>query len=215
MTDLAAPFAPTAPDRPDPQPFEGSSVHPAIHAGKWILADLCSTLLFVGLYALTGSVYLATGLGILAGLSQIAYLKLRRARIDAMQWMSLCLVLLFGAASLLTHDPRFVMLKPCLIYVAIGSVMLKPGWMIRYAPPIALIWSADLIKTFGQAWAGLMFLTSALNLLMVVHGDPRLWAVFIGVFPIASKLLLFAVQYAVTRTVVIARMRAARAPTGD
>ncbi len=198
MTDLAAPFAPRAPGRPDdPKPTEGSSVHPAVHAGKWILLDLCSTLLFVGLYALTGSVFLATGLGILAGLAQIAYLKLRRARIDAMQWMSLCLVLVFGAASLLTHDPRFV--------------MLKPGWMTRYAPPVALTWSADLIRAFGYAWAGLMFLTSALNLVMVVHGDPRLWAVFIGVFPIASKIALFAVQYAVTRRVVIARMRAERA----
>ena len=39
--------------------------------------------------------------------------------------------------ALLTDDPRFVMLKPTLIYCIVGTVMLKPGWMTRYLPPIA------------------------------------------------------------------------------
>ena len=76
------------------------------------------------------------------GFAQIAYLKLRRSPIDAMQWMSLGLVVVFGGASLLTHDPRFIMFKPTLIYVAIGAVMLKRGWMTRYMPPVALPWGA-------------------------------------------------------------------------
>jgi hypothetical protein len=59
-----------------------------------------------------------------------------------------------------------------------------------------------------------MFLTGALNLVLVVHGDPKTWAWFIGVFPIASKLALFAVQYFVTRVIVTGRMRAAAAVAG-
>ena len=51
---------------------EGSRVHPIVHAGKWIVADLFSTLLFVGLYAVTHSVYVATGLAIAAGVAQLA-----------------------------------------------------------------------------------------------------------------------------------------------
>ncbi len=186
---------------------EGSRIHPIIHAGKWIAADLFSTLLFVALYAVTHSVYAATGLSIAAGLGQIAYLKLRRSPIDAMQWMSLGLVVVFGGASLVTHDPRFVMLKPTLIYVVVGMVMLKPGWMVRYMPPMALQWSRDVVVAFGYVWAGIMFLTAALNLALVVNGDPKLWAWFIGVFPIASKLALFAVQYLTTRMIVVGRMR--------
>jgi intracellular septation protein A len=186
---------------------EGSRLHPIIHAGRWILADLFSTLLFVTLYAVTHSVYAATGLAIAAGLLQIAYLKLRRSPIDAMQWMSLGLVVVFGGASLVTHDPRFIMLKPTLIYVVVGVVMLKPGWMVRYMPPIALHWSRDVVVAFGYVWAGMMFLTAALNLVLVANGDPKLWAWFIGVFPIASKLALFAVQYLTTRVIVIGRRR--------
>ena len=187
---------------------DGPRVHPIVHAGKWLAADLFSTLLFVALYALTHSVYVATALAIAGGVGQIAWLRLRGAAIDAMQWVSLGLVVVFGGASLMTHDARFIMLKPTLIYAAIGAVMLRPGWMIRYQPPLALRWSGDVANAFGYVWAGLMFVTGALNLVLVAQGDPKLWAWFIGVVPLASKLALFAVQYLTTRFVVRSRMRA-------
>jgi intracellular septation protein A len=188
---------------------EGGRVHPLFHAGKWIAADLFSTLLFVGLYAVTHSVYAATGLAIAAGVGQIAWLKLRRQPIDLMQGMSLGLVVVFGGASLITHDPRFVMLKPTLIYIAVGAVMMKKGWMTRYMPPIALRWSRDVSVAFGYVWAGMMFLTAALNLVLVAYGDPKLWAVFLGVVPLGSKLALFAVQYLTIRAITIVRVRRA------
>jgi intracellular septation protein A len=204
-------FAMTVTDQTLPEPAaetEGSGVHPLIHAGKWLVADLFSTLSFVALYALTHSVYVATGLAIALGVAQIAWLKLRRSPIDAMQWMSLGLVVVFGGASLMTRDPRFVMLKPTIIYAVIGAVMLKPGWMVRYMSPVVLRWGRDVVTGFGYAWAGMMFLTGALNVALVVHGDPKLWAWWIGVFPVASKIALFAVQYLTTRIVVRSRMQA-------
>ena len=185
------------------------AVHPLFHAGKWLLADLLSTLLFVGVYAATHSVLVATALGVAVGIGQIGYLRLRRSPIDAMQWMSLGLVIVFGAASLITRDPRFVMLKPTLIYCVVGTVMLKPGWMTRYMPPIALAFSRDVVVVFGYLWAGMMFATAALNLGLVAHGDTQLWAWFLGVFPLGSKVALIGVQYGVTRWIVIRRMRAA------
>jgi intracellular septation protein len=192
---------------------EGSRVHPIVHAGKWLAADLFSTLLFAGLYWVTGSVFVATGLALVAGVAQMAWLKLRGAPIDAMQWMSLTLVLVFGGASLITHDPHFIMFKPTLLYAAVGVVMLRwPGWIVRYQPPVTLRWSRDVAMRFGYVWAGLMFGTGALNLALVVHGDSKLWVWFLGVFPIASKLALFAAQYALTRLIVVRRMRAAGVP---
>lgn len=211
MTAAAESLSNAVPPSDSSAELEGSRVHPIVHAGKWLAADLFSTLSFVVLYALTHSVYVATGLAIAAGVAQIAYLKARRAPIDAMQWLSLGLVVVFGGASLLTHDPRFVMLKPTLIYAVIGAVMLKPGWIVRYMPPVSLVWARDVANVFGYVWAGLMFATGALNLVLALHGDPKLWAWYIGVFPIASKLALFAVQYLTTRVVVVARRRAGAA----
>jgi intracellular septation protein A len=208
---LSIPTASTPPDPAlggAPVQTEGSEIHPLIHAGRWLLADMFSTLTFVGIYAVTHSVSVATALGIALGLGQIAYLKIRRAPIDAMQWMSLGLVVVFGAASLFTHDPRFIMFKPTLIYAAIGAVMLKRGWLARYMSGVVLTWARDVATAFGYVWAAMMFLTGALNVAFVMNGDTKLWAVFIGVFPIASKLVLFGVQYLITRAVVVRRIRA-------
>jgi len=52
-----------------------------------------------------------------------------------------------------------------------------------------------------------MYLTGALNLTLALAGDTKAWAWFMGVFPLASKLALFAVQYLTTRFIVMARMR--------
>ncbi len=184
-------------------------VHPLLYAGKWLLADLLSTLVFVGLFALTHNVYASTGLAIAIGIGQIAYLKHRATPIDAIQWLSLGLVTVLGGASLVMQDPRFIMVKPTLIYCAIGAVMLRRGWLNRYMPPVALQWSGDVAIVFGYAWAGMMFTTAALNLLLLAYGTPALWALFLSTFPLASKLGLFGVQYVTTRFITIRRMRAA------
>ena len=189
-------------------------LHPLVHAGRWIAIDLLSTLIFVALFALTHSVFAATGLAVAGGVAHIAWLKLRRAPVDAMQWMSLGLVVVFGGASLATHDPRFIMFKPTLIYAAIGAVMLRRGWMNRYIPPVALAWSADVTVVFGYIWAALMFASGAANLYLAIHGDPKTWAWFLGVFPLTSKLALFTVQYLTTRFIVLGRRRAARGGGG-
>ena len=54
------------------------------------------------------------------GVAQIGWEFAREKPIDAMQWMSLFLVVGSGAATLFTDDPRFVMVKPSL-----GSVRPK------------------------------------------------------------------------------------------
>jgi len=184
-------------------------VHPLLYAGKWIAADLLSTLVFVGFFALTHSAAASTGLAIAIGVGQIIYLKRRGMTIDPIQWLSLGLVTVLGGAALVTQDPRFIMLKPTFIYCAVGAVMLRRGWLNRYMPPVALQWSGDVAIFFGYAWAGMMFTTAALNLLLLAYGTPALWAVFLSTFPIASKLGLFAVQYVTTRVITIRRMRAA------
>lgn len=184
--------------------------HPLIHAGKWLLADLLSTLTFVALYALTGSIYAATGLAIALGAGQIITLKFRGRPVDAMQWLSLCLVIVFGGATLLTRDPVFVMLKPSLIYTALGAVMLRRGWMNRYIQGLASTYGADVTTIFGYAWSGLMFATAGANLIVACYASTGTWAKFITVFPIGSKIALVGVQYVLTRTIVRRRIRASR-----
>ncbi len=181
--------------------------HPLFHAGKWLLSDVLSTLAFVALYSITKSIYVATGFAIALGVSQIAYAKFRGQGIDVMQWLTLGLVIVFGGAALLTRDPRFIMVKPTLIYAAVGCVMLKPGWMNRYVtPPIAAA-GGDIVFAFGYIWSGLMFATAGANLIFAIYASPQVWAWFLGVFPLGSKLVMVPIQYLTMRVVIRRRIR--------
>ena len=84
-------------------------------AARLLLLDLASTIFFVVLFFVTHDVILSVGLGIALGLAQIATRFARRKPIDAMEWLSLFLVVAAGTATLLTDDPRFLLLKPSVI----------------------------------------------------------------------------------------------------
>ena len=101
-------------------------------AARLLLLDLASTLFFLVVYLLTHNTILAVGLGIALGLAQIGTQFIRGKPIHAMEWLSLVLIIAAGIATLLTHDPRFVLFKPSVIYAIVGGVMCKPGWLNRY-----------------------------------------------------------------------------------
>ncbi len=195
--------------RPGP-PNATPRVHPLVHAGKFLVADLASTLVFVALYAVTHSIFTAAGVAIALGLGRILYLALRGIPIDAMQWLSLLLVVAFGGATLLTRNPIFVMLKPTIVYAAIGSVMLRRGWMNRYMDPIARTYGSDVTTVFGYLWATLLFATGAANLGFALLAGPVVWAWFVGIVPLATKLAMVIVQYVVTQRIIRRRIAVAQ-----
>lgn len=180
-------------------------------AALFLLEDLLSTVVFMGLIGTTHDVTLATGGAIAVGLGQVILCVIRRKPLNAMQWLSLGLVVVMGGATLLTHDARFVMVKPTLVLTAVGVVMLKPGWMNRYLPAIVTDNAPRLGVTFGYIWAGMMFATAALNLAVAFTTDPRTWALVMSTVPLASKIALFLIQYATMRVLVGRKVRAARA----
>ena len=118
----------------------------------------------------------------------------------------------FCAATLLTADPRFVMLKPSVIYAVVGVVMLKRGWMNRYLPPIAMELVSDVAIVFGYLWSALMFVSAALNVFVATHWDVATWAWFMSIYGIASKIGLFLVSFA-TMKFIGKRRRAKQAVT--
>lgn len=170
-------------------------------AGRAILLDLASTLFFLLLFALTGSVPLSVALGIALAAVQIGWRLLRRERIDALQWVSLLVVAASGAATLFTRDPRFVMLKPSVIYLLVGWAMLQKGWMLRYLPARAIQLVPDLAVAAGYAWAGLMGFSALLNITLAMTCPILTWGTAMTVWGIGSKLALFLLQYGVMRYV--------------
>ena len=174
-------------------------------SGKLLLLDLASTLLFLIVYLATKNVTLAVVLGMALGIAQIGWQFARRKPIDTMQWLSLFLILGTGAATLITNDPRFVMIKPTVIYTVVGIVMLKPGWMNRYLPAVAIEMVPDIAFVFGFVWAGLMFFSAGLNLLVALNFSVITWAAFMSIYGIVSKLALFLIGFVTMRTIGVRR----------
>jgi intracellular septation protein len=178
-----------------------------LRAGKLLLLDMAATLFFLVLYLLTHNVALSVVLGMALGAAQIGWQLIRRKPIDTMQWMSLFLVLGAGTITLITNDPRFVMVKPSVIYLIVGVVMLKRGWMNRYLPPVAIELVPDIAVIFGYVWSGLMFFSAILNVIVALNFSVVTWSVAMSIYGIVSKTVLFLIGYATMRTVAVARRR--------
>ena len=179
-----------------------------LHAGRALLSDLASTLFFFALYALTGNIILSVAAGMALAAGQIGWQFAHKKPVDALQWVSLVVVMASGTATLVTHNPAFVMLKPSVIYLLVGGAMLKRGWMLRYLPAIAIETVPDMAIGFGYVWAGLMFFSAALNLVLALTTSVMTWGAAMSVWGSASKMALFFIQYGVMKTVGRRRYRA-------
>ena len=177
-------------------------------AARLLALDLASTLVFLALYLLTHNTTLSVGLGIAFGLAQIGIQLVRRKPIGTMEWLSLVLIVAAGTASLLTHDLRFVLFKPSVIYAVVGGVMCKPGWLNRYLPAIARTVVPDVAVIVGFVWAGLMFVSAAVNAFVALTCSIETWAVVMPIYGIVSKMVVFLAGFAALRIIARRRIRA-------
>jgi intracellular septation protein A len=180
-----------------------------LRAFKPLVGDFLSTIFFIIFVEITGDVILATSVGIATGILQFIWLKSRRHNIELMQYASLALVIVLGSATLLTKDPRFVMIKPSVAGFAIAIVMLKRGWQLRYMPPIVKENAGETFLTmWGYLWALLYFAMAAGNLYVSQFYDLQTWVKFNALVPTAGPIALFLLQYATMRFVIGRTVRA-------
>ena len=176
-----------------------------------LVSDFLSTIVFLVIYLVTDNVILATAVAILGAIGQVIWSRIKGQTLGYMTWASLGLVIVLGGATLLTHDPRFVLAKPAIGHVAIGIIMLKRGWMLRYLPAIVTETIPEYVTFAGYALAALMFALAAGTVAVAMTGDMKLWAFYISVVLIGAKIVAFAIQYVAFRLLIGSRIRAARA----
>jgi intracellular septation protein len=174
-----------------------------------LLADFFSTIVFLAIYLATNSIVLATSLAIAGAIGQVIYARVSGKELSFMTWASLGLVIVLGGVTLLTQDPRFVLAKPSIAHFAIGAIMLRRDWMLRYMPPVVSETIPDYVTVAGYAWAILMFALGAGTIAVASTGDLKLWAIYVSFVSVGAKILAFAVQYVVFRLLVTSRVRTA------
>ncbi|HXN70360.1 MAG TPA: septation protein IspZ [Bradyrhizobium sp.] len=172
-----------------------------------LATDFLSTIVFLVAYLTTDNVVLATSVAIAGAVAQVVYSRVKREPLSFMTYASLALVIVLGSATLLTNDPRFVLAKPSIAHFAIGAIMLKRDWMLRYMPPIVVETIPDYITLAGYAWAALMFALGLGVIAVASTGDIKLWAIYVSVVAVGAKVAAFAVQYVAFRILVTNRIR--------
>src|SRR5215212_1967950 len=175
-----------------------------------LLTDFLSAIVFLVLYLSTGNVVLATSVAVAGAVAQVIYSRFKGQPLSFMTYASLALVIVLGTATLVTNDPRFVLAKPAIGHFAIGAIMLKRGWMLRYMPPIVTQTIPEYVTFAGYAWAGLCFALGAGTIAVAMTGDMTLWMFWVTFVLVGAKIAAFAIQYVAFRVLVGGRIRAAR-----
>ena len=179
-----------------------------------LATDFFSTIVFLIVYLATDNIVLATAVAIAGAIGQVIWSRIQGKELGFMTWASLGLVIVLGSATILTNDPRFVLAKPAIAHFAIGAIMLKRGWMLRYMPPIVAETIPEYVTFAGFAWAALMFALGAGTVAIAMTGDIKLWTIYVSVVLISAKIAAFAIQYVAFRLLVTNRVRASRAAVG-
>ena len=86
-------------------------------------------------------ILLATAVAILATFAQIGYMLVRRKKIDAMLWLSLAIITVFGGATIYFNNPTFIKWKPTILYWCFGGGLLIGQFLL----------GKNLIKTMLSA----------------------------------------------------------------
>ncbi len=170
--------------------------------------DFFSTIIFVVLYFSTGNVALATIVAVIGAVGQFVYARVKGFRLDVMAYASVVMVVMLGGATLLTNDPRFVLIKPSIGHIAVGAIMLRRDWMLRYVPPIVATTIPDYVRVSGYLWAVLMILLGAGVIAAALTGDIKVWTFYVMVIAPAAKVAAVAAQYLVFRLAIRSRRRA-------
>lgn len=146
--------------------------------------------------------YWATGAAITASVVFTALTWIKYRRVEAMQLISLALIVVLGGATLLFHDKHFIMWKPTALYWVISGALLISQWLgkngIRKVLGDQLELPDHAWRQLNHAWAGFFAFMGGLNLWVAYNFSEAIWVNFklfggmglIIVFAIAQSLYL-------------------------
>jgi intracellular septation protein len=163
------------------------------------LFDLLPVLLFFIAFKLA-DIYVATAVAIATTFVQVAWLKLRGRRVDAMLWASLGIIVVFGGATLALQDETFIKWKPTVLYWLLGAVLggatlLARRNLIRMMLSEQVQLPAPVWDRLNWSWVGFFAFMGALNLYVAYNFSTDLWVNF-KLFGGMGLMLVFVVVQA-------------------
>jgi len=162
------------------------------------LFDLFPIILFFVAFKL-GDIYTATIVAMIATIGQILWVYYRHRKIDAMQWISLVMIVVFGSLTIFLHDKTFIQLKPTALYwlfsgaLFISAQFFQKNWIqVLMGKQVTLKEKSahSVWHQLNMAWAAFFFVMGALNLYIAFEFSEETWVNF-KLFGSTGLLLLF------------------------
>jgi intracellular septation protein len=160
------------------------------------LSDLFPVILFFVVYQ-AYDIYIATQVLMGAVVLQIAFLKFTGRPVEKMHWITLALVVAFGALTLGLRDPQFIMWKPTVINwlfaaaLLLSELYMQRGILRRMLESVATF-PDHAINRLNWAWVLFLFLLGVLNLYVAYNFSEETWVNF-KLFGLMGLSLLFVV----------------------
>ena len=158
------------------------------------LFDLFPVILFFAAFKVAG-IYVATTVAMVATVLQIAWVWFKHRKVDAMQWLSLLIIGVFGGATLIFHNDTFIKWKPTVLYwlfgvVLLGSVMFVRKNLIRAMMEQQVSLPEQMWGRLNLVWAIFFLAMGGLNLYVAYHFDTDVWVNF-KLFGSMGRMVLF------------------------
>ncbi len=142
-------------------------------------------------------IFIATAVAIVATFMQIGWVWMRHRKVDTMLWVSLVLILVFGGATLVFHDPLFIKWKPTILYWLFAAVLLVAEVLFRKNLISAMMKGQirlpePIWRRLNFAWVLFFMAMGAINLYVAYAWTESAWVNF-KLFGFMGLMLAFVV----------------------
>ncbi len=147
-----------------------------------IFFDLFPILLFFIAYKFFG-IFAATWVAIAASILQIAWLLLKKKKVDGMMWLSLGIIVVLGGATLISHNENFIKWKLTVLYWLYAALLLVSDlWfkknLIRSMLGAQITLPEAVWRRLNLSWVIFFLLMSGLNLYVAYNYSTDIWVNF-------------------------------------
>lgn len=157
-------------------------------------AALCNQWLGSGFDATQAPIICATTVAILVSIAQILYKFIRRQKVDAMLWISVAVILVFGSLTIWLHDEMFIKWKPTILYWIFGGILLGGSFVKKNFLKSLLGKQVSLPEPAWNvllySWIVFFAVTGVLNLIVAYTCSTDIWVNF-KLFGLMGLTLLF------------------------
>lgn len=164
-----------------------TSGKPAMSAGLKLLLDIGPLVVFFAAY-FKGNIYVATGAFMAATVTAIAIYWFKVRHIPMSQIITLVIVLVFGGLTLALDDPRFIKMKPTMIYVLFAAILF--GGLATGRSLLKVVFEAAFPPLTEAGWR-ILTLRWAIFFAVLAVLNEAIWRNFSEEFWVSFKLFGF------------------------